>query len=234
MFKTLLTLARGKAAAAEEDLTDRNALLILDQQLRDATASLDRAKKSLALSIAQDRQEGARLDHINKQIADLESRVTAALTGGREDLAREGAQAIANLEADRDAATTARSLFATEISRLRMHVQRVESRIGAVDQGRRVARAAEAVRQMRSGRVEESLPHQATLSEAEATLTRLRQRQIESQVADEELERIDASTGPIVAAERLAAEGFGPRLRTTADDVLARLKAGADNRSSAA
>ncbi len=36
--------------------------------------------------------------------------------------------------------------------------------------------------------------------------------------------RLDAVTGPLATAERLAEQGFGPRLKTTADDVLARLK----------
>lgn len=224
MFKTLITLVRGGVSAAGSEIADRNALLILDQQLRDATAALERAKRALALAIAQDQQEGSRLAAIEKQIADLETRVLAALEGGRDELARDGAEVIARLEADRDAAATARSLFATEIARLRNHVGQAEARIAAVDRGRRVARAAEAVRHVRLGRVETALPHQATLAEAEKTLKRLRERQDEAAIAEEVLDEIDAATAPVAAAERLAAEGFGPRMRATADDVLARLK----------
>src|SRR6185295_6374777 len=106
MFKTVFTLFRGSVAVAEEELEDRTALLILDQQVRDAAAAVERSKRSLALAIAQDQQEGRKLDTTNARIADLEVRATAALDGGREDLAREAAQAIANMEADRDAAMT--------------------------------------------------------------------------------------------------------------------------------
>jgi phage shock protein A len=56
MFKTLLTLVRGSGAAAEAGLEGRNALLILDQQMRDAAVALERAKRTLALAIAQDQQ----------------------------------------------------------------------------------------------------------------------------------------------------------------------------------
>src|SRR3954453_8183035 len=122
MFKTVLTLFRGGVAVAGEELEDRTALVILDQQMRDAASAVQRSKRSLALAIAQDQQEGRRLDTTKARIADLEMRATAALDGGREDLAREAAQAIANLEADRDAAMTARALFATEITRLKGHV----------------------------------------------------------------------------------------------------------------
>ncbi len=141
MFKTVLTLFRGSVAAAGEELEDRSALLILDQQMRDAAAAVERSKRTLALAIAQDQQEGRRLDATNARIADLELRATAALDGGREDLAREAAQQIANLEADRDAAMTARTLFASEITRLKRQVTGAEARITDLDRGRRLARA---------------------------------------------------------------------------------------------
>jgi phage shock protein A len=170
MFKTVLTLFRGSVAAAEEELEDRSALLILDQQMRDAANAVERSKRSLALAIAGDQQEGRRLDATNARIADLEIRTTAALEGGREDLAREAAQAIANLEADRDAAMTARTLFASEITRMKRHVANAEARITELDRGRRIARAAEAVRALRRGGIEAARPYESTLSEAEKTL----------------------------------------------------------------
>jgi phage shock protein A len=225
MFKTVLTLFRGSVAAAEEELEDRSALLILDQQMRDAANAVERSKRSLALAIAGDQQEGRRLDATNARIADLEIRTTAALEGGREDLAREAAQAIANLEADRDAAMTARTLFASEITRMKRHVANAEARITELDRGRRIARAAEAVRALRRGGIEAARPYESTLSEAEKTLKRLRERQIEAQAASDALIELDAATGPLATAEKLAEQGFGPRLKSTADDVLARLNA---------
>lgn len=52
MFKTVVTLFRGSVAAASEELEDRTALLILDQQMRDAAAAVERGKRTLALAIA--------------------------------------------------------------------------------------------------------------------------------------------------------------------------------------
>jgi len=226
MFKTVLTLFRGSVSAAEEELQDRTALLILDQQMRDAAAAVERAKRALALAIAQDQQEGRRLEATNARIADLETRAAAALDGGREDLAREAAEAIAGLEADRDAALTARALFTAEIARLRRHVAGAEARIANLDRGRRVARASEAVRNLRRGGIEATRPYESGLPEAERTLQRLRERQREAEAADDALAEIDAATGPLATAEKLADQGFGPRIRPTADDVLERLKAG--------
>ncbi len=225
MFKTVLTLFRGSVAVAGEELEGRNALLILDQQMRDAATSVERAKRTLALAIAADQQEGRRLDATNARIADLEVRATAALDGGREDLAREAAAAIANLEAERDAAMTARALFASEITRLKRHVANAEMRITELDRGRRIARASEAVRNLRRGGIEAARPYESTLPEAEQTLKRLRERQLEAAAADQALIEIDAANGPLATAEKLAEQGFGPRMKSTADDVLARLHA---------
>jgi phage shock protein A len=225
MFKTVLTLFRGSVAAAGEELEDRSALLILDQQMRDAGTAVDRSKRTLAIAIAQDQMEGRRLDATCARIADLEVRATAALDGGREDLAREAAQQIASLEADRDAAMTARTLFASEITRLKRQVAGAEARITDLDRGRRLARAAEAVRVLRRGGIEAARPYESTLPEAENTLRRLRERQVEAQAADEALVELDTASGPLATAEKLAEQGFGPRLKSTADDVLARLNA---------
>src|SRR3954468_19776044 len=225
MFKTVLTLFRRGIAVAGEELEDRTALLVLDQQMRDAATAVDRSKRTLAIAIAQDQQEGRRLEATCARIADLEGRATAALDGGREDLAREAAQQIAGLEADRDACMTARTLFAQEITRLKRHVSGAESRLTELDRGRRLARAAEAVRNMRRGGVEAARPYESTLPEAENTLKRLRERQAEAMDADEALIELDAPPSPLATAEKLAEQGFGPRLKSTADDVLARLNA---------
>ncbi|MDU0341389.1 PspA/IM30 family protein [Bosea rubneri] len=224
MLKMFLTFIRGGAAIAEERFADRNALVILDQQLRDAAATFERAKKALAVAIAQDQQESARLTAGNARIADLELRVSAALVARDDGLARDGAEAIASLEADRDAAASAQALFAAEIVRLRRHVGQAQARIAVLDRGRRLARASEAVRDIRRGRIDAGLPHEATLAEAEQTLKRLRERQVEAEAADLALDELDGAAAASIT-EKLAARGFGPRLRASAEDVLERLRA---------
>src|SRR5215469_4997222 len=224
MLKTLITLVRGRTFAIAEEVADQNALLILDQQMRDASGALDRAKKALAVAIAQESQEGERLDGTRVRIEDLETRAVAAIEAGRDDLATEAAEAIATLEAERDASLTARALFAAEIAKLKGHVLQQQMRFAQLERGRRVARAAEAVRIARRGRVEAAPIFEGTLAEAKVTLSRLRERQVEADAAEAAFDALDAATGPVAVAEKLAAEGFGPRLKPNAADVLARLR----------
>ena len=223
MIKSFWTLLRGTTYAAEQEVMDRSALLILDQHIRDAATGIERAKRALAVAIAQDEAEGKRLDTTLARIADLEERTTAALAAGREDLAADAAEAIAMMEADRDAMREARSVFAKEIARLRRDTNGATHRLNELERGRRIAHAAEAVRRIRAGGVS---PHAGPtgLAEAEATLSRLRERQQEDAAADAAMETLDIGNAGGSIADRLEAEGFGCRTKPTAASVLERLR----------
>lgn len=227
MFKTIVTLMRGRAFEAEERLADRHALSLLDQQMRDAAVSIERAKHALALAVAQDKAEERKLEAARTQIAELEMRAVEALKGGRDDLAQKAAETIASLEGDTQTAEKARAYFSAEIAKLERHVRNQSSRLAELERGRRIARAAEAVRISRRGRLEEAPCQQATLSEAEATLTRLRERQQEACVAEAALDDLDAAGSEPPAEtinDQMASAGFGPAAKPRVSDVLARLK----------
>jgi phage shock protein A len=197
--------------------------LILDQQIRDSAAAIERAKRALAVAIAQDEAEGKRLETTLSRIADLEERAVAALTGGSEELASEAAEAIAVMEADRDAIREARATFAREITGLKSAVRRSGQRLSELERGKRIALAAESVRRLKTGHGLGTTSGATALADAEATLRRLRERQAEDAAADTAYEAFD-TTNPTSVAERLEAAGFGKRTRPTAADVLARLK----------
>ncbi|MEA1832067.1 PspA/IM30 family protein [Methylobacterium durans] len=218
MLKLLRLLARGAAARATDDFFDQNALLILDQQIRETRASLERSRRALAVAIAGDRAEARRAESVEARARDLETRAVAALKADREDLAAEAAEAIAELEAERDAIAAARASFATEVARIRETVADAGRRQAELERGRRVAAASEAVRRLgASARPQDT----TTLREAEATLARLRELQAET--ADTEAALAEAEPGADIA-ERLERAGFGGRDRPTGSAVLDRLR----------
>jgi phage shock protein A len=229
MLKTIVTLFRGAAFRAEEEFADRSALLILDQQIRDAAAGIERAKRALAVAIAQDEAEGKRLETTVSRIADLEERAVAALNGGSEELAAEAAETIALMEQDRDSIREARATFAREISGLKSTVRKSSQRLGELERGRRIASAAESVRRLKAGSGPGATRPGAgggttALADAEATLRRLRERQFEDAAAADALETLDTEPNPNSVADRLEAAGFGKRTRPTGASVLERLK----------
>lgn len=224
MFKTIVTLIRGASARAEEDFADRHALLILDQQIRDAASATDGAKRALSIAIAQDESEGKRLEATLRRIADLEERATAALADGRDDLAGEAAEAIALMETDRDAMTESRRAFAADVTLLKTAVANAGHRLAELERGRRIALATESVRRLKTRTGAAGGAGSAALAEAERTLRRLRERQAEEAAAVVAYDSLAPGVDPSATASRLEAAGYGRRTRASADDVLARLR----------
>src|ERR1043165_5695437 len=68
MLKTIVTLFRGAAFRAEEEFADRSALLILDQQIRDSAAGIERATfaREIAGLKAAVRKSGQRLAELER------------------------------------------------------------------------------------------------------------------------------------------------------------------------
>lgn len=222
MLRLFRTLARGAAAKAEEDLFDRNALLILDQQIRETRAALERSRQALAASMAGDRAEERRLAEVETRAADLETRAVAALHAGRDDLAGEAAEVIAELESERDAIRAARTRFAVEMARIRAVVAVATRRQAELERGRRLAAAAETARRLR---VASAPQDRATLTEAEATLARLRTLQAEAEDTEAALRAVEPG---IDMAARMERAGFGPSTRPSPSAILDRLRSRAE------
>ncbi|MBY5325101.1 PspA/IM30 family protein [Rhizobium leguminosarum] len=221
MFKLISILLRGRAHDAEQAFADRNAVPLLSQQIRDAAQSIQSARRSVAVAIAQNEQEKGQHATIVARIADLEIRASAALTKGNEGLAREAAEAIAYLEAERDASEKAQSQFITAIDKLKRIVRASEARLQELQRGERLARATQEAQKLD---VAVAGPGFATLDDAEETLARLRLRQSQNELTAAALKDMEGAIRPPGIIEKLANAGFGAPLRSSADDVLARLK----------
>ncbi|MBY3180078.1 PspA/IM30 family protein [Rhizobium laguerreae] len=221
MFKLISILLRGRAHDAEQAFADRHAVPLLSQQIRDAAQSIQSARRSVAVAIAQNEQEKVQHGAIVARIADLEIRASAALAKGNEGLAREAAEAIAYLEAERDASEKAQSQFTLAVHKLKGIVRASEARLQELQRGERLARATQEAQKLD---VVVAGPGLATLDDAEETLARLRLRQSQNELTAVALKDMEGAIRPAGIIEKLANAGFGAPLRTSADDVLARLK----------
>jgi phage shock protein A len=215
MYKQMIALFRGETHDAIAHITERHAMTILDQQIRDSGAAIAQARRSLAMAMAEDGQEAARLAALAARISGLGERALAAIAAGREDLALLAAEGIAELETDQESATQARAMFGAEITRLKTRLRETERRFAALHRGRRLARVGEAVRRSRN------FSGALGISDAEATLAALVQGQSLQAAADAALE--DVTTAPMTIELRLGEAGFGPT-SPNAENVLARLK----------
>ncbi len=222
MLKLFVTLFRSHSHNAAEGVADANALPILRQQLRDCAQGVEAARRSVALVMAYSEREKKSAERIAAQLADLEMRAMDALSKGRDDLAMEAAGAIAQLEAERDATARAIATYDAEIARLRQVLSDSEARLRDLQRGQRLAVATD-----QTQRLHRSVPAGVTagLDEAEATLTRLQERQTETESTRAAIMELSASSNAMAIRDRLAASGCGAPLRPDAAAVLERLRA---------
>lgn len=220
MFRQFVALVRGKSYESAEAALAPHGMTILRQQIRDSAAAVAAARRAVAVAIAQNSQEKEQYERIVARIDDLESRTTAALEQGHAELAREAAETIAQLEAERDVSAAAQQRFLSEIERLKRTVNNAEARLREIQRGERLAAATQATQRMRAAAPSSGL---STLQDAEQTLSRLRQRQLEIDATAAAMEEMELSNDPAIIVEKLASAGCGAPLKSSADDVLARL-----------
>ncbi len=224
MFATLKTLVAGSSARANERLRDHYSLELIDQKIREAQGALKAAKLTLASLIQRQRAENRQLDLLQSRIRDLEARAKEALGGKREDLAEEAARAIAGMENERMIRRETLSRLETRIMRLRHSVEATNRRIIDLKQGAIAARAIRSEQDIQK-RIGKTFAGESPITEAEELIARVLERDDPFEQS-EILNEIDEGLNGSSISEKLAAEGFGPSEKVTAEDVLQRLKAG--------
>lgn len=223
MFRTLATLIDGSSARAEERLRDHFCIELIDQKIREAEASLKSAKFALASLIQRERSETRQSEALTKRIDDLMARTALALEDGREDMAQEAAEAIAQLENEAALRRTTVERLETRILKLRQSVDAANRRLIDLKQGAVAARAAkrEADIQKRLGA---HVSQDTAFEEAEALIGRVLSRDDpfeQTQI----LREIDQGLDNTDMSERLSDAGYGDPMRSTAADVLSRVRA---------
>ena len=222
MLKQFFALVRGRSYEAAETVVDRNALVILRQQIRDCADAIAAARRAVAIAIAQNEQEVVQFKKLVARIDDLEKRTIAAIEQGQNELAREAAETIAMLEAERDASSEAQKSFSTEIERLKRIIRVSEMRLRELQRGQRIVAAVDSTQRLRESAPGSSL---SALKDAEETLLRLRTRQKQIDATAAAMAEMEQSGDPAAVSEKLAAAGCGAPLRSSADAVLERLAA---------
>jgi len=224
MLNVLKTLFSGASARADEALTDVFAIDLIEQKIRDAEASLNAAKNTLASLIIRKRNEDRHFSRLDAQIKDLEGRATLALNAGNDDLARDAAGAIADLINERSVRQETVDQLAQRVLRTEAAVAKANRRIIDLRQGMISARAIDAERRAQKS-LNRSIGNTTAIREAEALINRVMNFDDPLEQSDV-LDQIDAGLDGTAVRDRLANAGFGDRQKTSADDVLARLKAG--------
>ena len=221
MFELVKTIFKGTQARATERVRDHFAVDLLEQKVREADDDLSAAKQTLASLIMRERNESRTLQGVKKRIADLEKRVKQAMDAGKDDLARDGATAIADLENEADTRTRTVSSLQDKVARMRLSIDKTNRRIVDLKQGMIEAKAIDA-EHLAQRRMIRSIGKGTNIREAEALIKRIKEREDPVEMT-EVLDDIDQELDHTNIADRLAVNGFGTNPKTSTDDVLARL-----------
>ena len=222
MLSTLRTLIAGADARAEERLRDVYAIELIDQKIRETEGQLRAAKSTLASLIQRTRSEQKLRDLLQTRIATLTDRAREALDSGRDDMAQEAANAIAEMENEVDLRAATIDRLEMQTTRLRASVERGHRRVIDLKQGAITARAMRREQGMQA-KLHSTIAGPSSADEAQDLIDRvigkddpLEQAQI---LAD-----INAGLDHSGLEDRMADAGFGPSTKVTGKDVLARLK----------
>lgn len=224
MFRTLATLINGQNARAEDRVRDAFAIELIDQKIRESENSLRAAKATLASLIQRQRSESRQHAALKTRIGDLTKRAKEALENDRDDMATEAARAIANMENELVVRVETLDRLDQKVVRLRTSIEAGHRRIIDLKQG---AIQARAVRREQNIQVQMTRTgvQSGSVEEAEELISRVLGK-------DDPFERteiladINRDLDGDTITDRMADAGFGNATRSTADDVLARLKSG--------
>lgn len=220
----LFTLGRAGGHEAAAAVVDKNAIRILDQEIRDADTAQGKARDDLAGLVARRRVLENEVASFRSQIEKYMASGRAAFNKGDEALARQVAQRIADLDADIN-------LKVPQIEEMRAAEENIHSAVAATDRRietlRReveVVKVNESVQRAQASVAARGAGAGNSLGSAADSLARIKERQAvrgERIRAAGEIE--DRRTGADLD-EKLRVAGILPG-QTSADDIFARLSA---------
>jgi phage shock protein A len=223
IFDKLVTLVRGTGTNIGQTIVDKNAITILEQEVRDATAAITDARNALVKQMGERKVKTNATDQIDQKLKELGSWTQQAIDKGNEALARECASKIAALENERAELQKTVDSMSENISRLEASIKQgdvtiaaLKRRIDAVKATEQVQRAQETVSAAGTGA-------NAKVRNALDSLDRISSRQEQHAAELEAANEVASQVGDGGLEQRLAEAGILPGA-TAADDVLARFK----------
>lgn len=229
IWSKMITALRGGAHEMGESIVDSQALRILDQEIRDADEELRRSKEALAEIMAKQKLADTDVKKIEDKIAEYEQYALKALEANNEELAKEVAGKIANLEIGLSESQTQAGGYARSVEQLRRAVSQIETHIKRVKQQADTVRATENVQKAQMAVSQRYGGSQAKMHTALESLERIKKRQAERAAKIDASNELAAQEDQDTLLEnKLRTAGIIPEEHSAAN-VLARLKEKADS-----
>lgn len=224
ILKSLFTLGKSMVSQAGETIEEAQGVRILEQHIRDAKSALDKAGQSRVDLLARVKLSNDKLQDLRARKDTLEARALEALNKNvAADLINEVATE-ARLE--NEIAVEERVLANLEFSRdgVEQAVHATAQRIAQFEQQLEVVKATEAMQRAQQAVTTSTLGASSRVSTAAESLRRLQTRQAERQARLDAAAQLEKVADGSDLVEKLAQAGIGTTDKSSAEDVLARLR----------
>ena len=220
-----MTAIRGGASELGENIIDANATRIFEQEIRDAEHHLTKAKRDLTGVMAQQMAANREVDRLKREVAEHEGYAMQAMEKGDETLALAVAEKIANLESELASQQQSLDSFSGSANRLKELVKKSERQVGEYKRQLSMVKTTESVQKATSAITDNFSSSNSKLLSAKDSLERIKakQQKFDDQMKAAEVLESESSDKSLEA--QLKAAGIGGASDSSANSVLARLKA---------
>lgn len=223
ILKKLFTAARGGFREAGEAIIDANAIRILEQELVDAKANLEKGRQSLTEVMAKEMQTKREISTLESNIAEHENFAKQALDKGNEELALEIAQKISDFEARKAEQDAVLAGFSNHVVSLKSQIKQAEKTISENERQLLMVKTTESVQKATMSVTDNIATNNSSMTSARASLERIKKRQQDrsDRMAAGEVLRNESSSD---LSSKMKAAGIGTSSESSAESVLARLR----------
>ncbi len=224
IWAKVATAVRGGVNEAGEAIVDKQALRILDQEIREADTGLIRSKDALTSIIGKRKLADKKVESLKASIKEFEGYAMQALDKGDETLATEIAEKIAGLEAELSGEEGVAKSFSDSEAQLRRAVGQTEANLKRLKQQVDTVKATETVQRAQAAVAARHTGTDSSMRSAVDSLERLKTKQAERAARFEAASELAHSTEEVSLDDKLRAAGIvGGGAK--GGDVLARLRA---------
>ena len=224
IWAKVATAVRGGVSEAGEAIVDKQALRILDQEIRDADSELGRSKEALTGIIAKRKLADKKVDSLKSSLTEYEGYAMKALDKDDDGLAVEIAEKIAGLETELLGEEGLAKAFSESEGQLRKTVGQTEANLKRLKQQVDTVKATESVQRSQAAVAARHSGAGSSMRSALDSLERLKSKQAERAAKFEAASELAESTEEVSLDAKLKAAGIVDG-GASGGDVLARLKA---------
>ena len=224
IWAKVATAVRGGVSEAGEAIVDKQALRILDQEIRDADSELGRSKEALTGIIAKRKLADKKVDSLKSSLTEYEGYAMQALNKDDDGLAIEIAEKIAGLETELLGEEGLAKAFSESEGQLRKTVGQTEANLKRLKQQVDTVKATESVQRSQAAVAARHSGAGSSMRSALDSLDRLKSKQAERAAKFEAASELAESTEEVSLDAKLKAAGIVDG-GASGGDVLARLKA---------